>query len=536
MTQEQAAFGRPVSFGVVARLVTPGRVTARHGTAPHPTALHGTAAQRGTANALASVVETASLRRMTTTRRTGSKQAGQRVLNTAAKKPTAPPKRTTATAGDATALKQLQRLADDQNLSDADWNKVEKAITKAKDGAPVVAHLLTLFVDGYVKDTRAKEKVVRLLNNKLGLELTIDQTKLNADIIKGTTTAEYDATFDKLSQVVGDTESMVTISVVDGGFAQHPSLTDNIVVNRLPARARYGAGFWKNFGQLTEAQRREGAVHGTHVLGIATAGTARIQATANAVPLDTAEQQQAAADAAAATGEAVPERTAADAKKDHLFQAIEAAAKGGARIVNISIETGVSTAAAEAYQEMMRRYPATLFVLGAGNGQYELGSIAEGELLLAEAFKLDNMAVVGASLPGGGRWTDTNTSAKFVDLAARGHYIASADSDGAGYRIDSGTSMAAPNVTNAAAKCLLLDSTLTPKQLKKLLAVTSDIEDNWRGMVASNGTINADRAMLLAAFKRLLAKNVSPADAFAKLGVAPAEQHALSAALQALLA
>src|SRR5262249_49145462 len=90
---------------------------------------------------------------------------------------------------------------------------------------------------------------------------------------------------------------------------------------------------------------------------------------------------------------------------------------------------------------------------------------------------------------------------------------------GAQYEALSGTSMAAPAVVNAAAKCLVLDPGLSPDAVKRLLADTSDRRADWNGVVQSGGPINSARASTLAALTRLVPKGETPPAAAARLGL-----------------
>jgi subtilisin family serine protease len=90
---------------------------------------------------------------------------------------------------------------------------------------------------------------------------------------------------------------------------------------------------------------------------------------------------------------------------------------------------------------------------------------------------------------------------------------------GAGYEAISGTSMAAPAVVSAAAKCLVLDPGLSPEAVKRLLADTSDHRDDWAGAVQAGGPINSARACQLAALTGLVRRGETPQAAAAKLGL-----------------
>jgi hypothetical protein len=79
----------------------------------------------------------------------------------------------------------------------------------------------------------------------------------------------------------------------------------------------------------------------------------------------------------------------------------------------------------------------------------------------------------------------------------------------------SGTSMAAPGITNLAAKMLILDPGLKPEDLKKMMAQTTDRTDEWKDVTASGGLVNEQRAYELAALTGLMRRGV-PAEAAAK--------------------
>ncbi|MBK7556267.1 MAG: S8 family serine peptidase, partial [Flavobacteriales bacterium] len=128
----------------------------------------------------------------------------------------------------------------------------------------------------------------------------------------------------------------------------------------------------------------------------------------------------------------------------------------------------------------------------------------------------------------------SNYGKDFVQLAARGHYISSADGDGDGFRIESGTSMAAPNITNLAAKCRMLHPALSPAQLVTLMSITSDENHSWKDAVASGGTVNNDRAMTAAATLALLASGKQLEAALDTLGVSATERPRIKTAVDAL--
>lgn len=420
----------------------------------------------------------------------------------------------------------LERVLADRKVTDAEWRTVSKELGSTL-GAPQHRQLLEAYLDGRVGfEPGASEGARETLATK-GFDVpgrrddgsgrlvpaAVELTR----VLEGTVT-EADVTFDALQALVGSSGSL-RLAVVDGGFAAHPVLSDNL--DGAAKRAKAGADIGKRLGHFTSLEKEHGARHGTHVAGIATRGTSSIQASLFAVPLEVPDD---------------PEAVQRPAGSNPLPDALEAAAKSGASVINVSIEAFGDRDELARYRRVMERFPQALFVFGAGNDGYELGSSSEGDLSVVESFKLPNLVVVGASLPDGGRWGQSNVSARWVDVAARGHAIASTSNDGVGLRTESGTSMASPNVANLVAKCRLLHPALEPAMVVKLLQATSDEHWSWKGHVASGGTVNAERAMRGAAVLALVARGAPLESAVERLGLADEERARLTGALRQLAA
>ena len=91
------------------------------------------------------------------------------------------------------------------------------------------------------------------------------------------------------------------------------------------------------------------------------------------------------------------------------------------------------------------------------------------------SLELPNLITVGAVDQAGGRTSFTSTG-KNVRIYASGYNVESVVPGGAHVQ-ESGTSMAAPQVTNLAAKLLALDPSLTPTQIITVIQDSADPGD-----------------------------------------------------------
>jgi subtilisin family serine protease len=218
--------------------------------------------------------------------------------------------------------------------------------------------------------------------------------------------------------------------------------------------------------------------HGTHVTGIAVAGNpfARVVYVTENFP------HKEIPDVAPTIAEGLA--WGASAK-----EAVAYLQKAGARVVNMSwrisrsafegeLEAkGVGGTAAEraelsrkiyaglrdGLEEAMRSAPGILFVAGSGN---EDNDVDFSEYVPA-GLRLPNLLTVGA-VDARGKFTTFTTTGKHIELYADGYRIESFMPGGQKVKF-SGTSMAAPQVTNLAAKLLALDPQLTPAQVIALM-------------------------------------------------------------------
>ncbi len=108
----------------------------------------------------------------------------------------------------------------------------------------------------------------------------------------------------------------------------------------------------------------------------------------------------------------------------------------------------------------------------------------------------ESLISVAASTSDDGVASFSNYGALTVDLAAPGDNVLSTYRGGHYIRF-SGTSMATPHVSGAAALLLAQDSSLTPAAIKALLMATVDPLPQWQGKVRSGGRLNVGNAMAL---------------------------------------
>lgn len=130
----------------------------------------------------------------------------------------------------------------------------------------------------------------------------------------------------------------------------------------------------------------------------------------------------------------------------------------------------------------------TLFVLAAGND----GLNNDQSPVSPANAEAENKIVVAATL-GTEKLASFSNYGMKVDVAAPGVIIKSAI-PGNEYLPLSGTSMAAPFVTNVAARLKDLNPSLSPSGLKRLLCETVDVKPWLQGKVRTSGIVNPHRA------------------------------------------
>jgi subtilisin family serine protease len=117
----------------------------------------------------------------------------------------------------------------------------------------------------------------------------------------------------------------------------------------------------------------------------------------------------------------------------------------------------------DALQQALKNAPNVLFVVAAGNDN---NNVKFDEFIPSE-FQLPNMITVGA-VDSAGSETSFSSFGPMVNVHANGYEVESYVPGGKRMNL-SGTSMAAPQVTNLAGKLFALDPNLTVAQCKQLI-------------------------------------------------------------------
>jgi len=164
---------------------------------------------------------------------------------------------------------------------------------------------------------------------------------------------------------------------------------------------------------------------------------------------------------------------------------IEYAVDHGAHVINNSWGSyGYSNALRDAIAYANEN--GVLFTAAAGNEANNNDSYA----FYPASYDVPNVVAVAATDPDDDRASFSNWGASRVDLGAPGQWIFSTWTGG-GYAWLSGTSMATPVVSGAAALALAVDPTLEPAELKQLLMDTTDPVSSMQGRTVSGGRLNA---------------------------------------------
>jgi subtilisin family serine protease len=134
----------------------------------------------------------------------------------------------------------------------------------------------------------------------------------------------------------------------------------------------------------------------------------------------------------------------------------------------------------DSLEQAMKSAPEILFVAAAGNSDND-NTFAE---FIPSGLNLPNMITIGA-VDQSGKPTGFTTFGKNVKLYANGFEVKSYIPGGQQMKF-SGTSMAAPNVTNLAAKLLALNPKLTTAEVIDLITKGADPMEGYPGRLVIN--------------------------------------------------
>ena len=171
---------------------------------------------------------------------------------------------------------------------------------------------------------------------------------------------------------------------------------------------------------------------------------------------------------------------------ESIIKAIRYAQDNGADICNLSLGSADDDRAL--YQTIAGS--SMLFVAAAGND----GADTDAEPCYPASYELDNVISVGNLNYDGTLHESSNRGAKTVDLAAPGTYILST-TPGNGYSYMSGTSMAAPMVTAAAAMLYSHYDDATLADVKDILLASVKTLDTLDGVTVTGGMLDLGAAM-----------------------------------------
>ena len=147
---------------------------------------------------------------------------------------------------------------------------------------------------------------------------------------------------------------------------------------------------------------------------------------------------------------------------------LEANGIGESAEERLAIARRVFASQKEGLYNAIKNAPDILFVCAAGNADNDV----EFDEYIASSFELPNLITVGA-VDQAGDPTSFTSFGKTVQVYANGFEVESYVPGGARMKF-SGTSMAAPNVANLAAKMIAVDPTLTPTKVIELIKKGAD--------------------------------------------------------------
>ena len=315
----------------------------------------------------------------------------------------------------------------------------------------------------------------------------------NFESINTDAVANIDINIEDAWKTYSETENKrtVTVAIIDTGIdTTHSDLKDSIWVNEdeIPGDGidNDGNGYvddvngWNFVSNSNEICTGEEDSHGTH--GAGTIAAAWNNGGIAGITNSTHVKLMVLKALGGSEGKGSPES---------VIEAIKYAEANGADICNLSFGSSNCTPEFEA----AIRDSKMLFVVAAGNGnQYQIGYDIDKSPVYPASLPYDNVITVGNLLFNGHLDESSNYGATSVDLAAPGTYILSTI-PGDSYAYMSGTSMAAPMVTGAAALIYSARTDLSLQHIKTAILSTGHKLAPLKGKPATGGMLDVSAAI-----------------------------------------
>ncbi len=279
----------------------------------------------------------------------------------------------------------------------------------------------------------------------------------------------------------------VVIALIDTGIDySHEDLTDALWVNTDEIAGNgidddrngyvddvYGWNFYHNSNQVYTGSEDDHGTHGAGTIAAASNNNTGISGVVNSEHVKIMSLK--------ALGGSVGSGTTAD-----IIRALQYAETNGASICNLSLGSSFNDRAL--YQAIAGS--SMLFIVAAGNDSANTDQAP----CYPASYDLDNIISVANLNYDGTLHYSSNYGVSSVDLAAPGSYILST-TPGNGYSYMTGTSMAAPMVTAAAAMLYSYHEDITLADVKEILLYSAQQMDALTGNISTGGMLDLGAAM-----------------------------------------